>query len=68
MNIGGLRTDWVPGVIQEQHFYNMFPFDNIIESFNISGAELLQTVNVLQSGSKGLYSFYGIQTTVTKDG
>ena len=68
MNIGGLRTDWIPGVIQEQHFYNMFPFDNIIQSFNISGSELLKTLDILQSGDKGLYSFYGIQTTVTKDG
>ena len=68
MNIGGLRTDWVPGVIQEQHFYNMFPFENIIQSFNISGDELLKTLDVLQSGSKGLYAFYGIQTTVQKVG
>ena len=46
----------------------MFPFDNIIQAFNISGAELLKTLDALQSGDKGLYAFYGIQTTVTRDG
>jgi 2',3'-cyclic-nucleotide 2'-phosphodiesterase (5'-nucleotidase family) len=24
----GFRTDWLPGVIQYQHFFNMFPFEN----------------------------------------
>lgn len=64
--MGGFRTDWLPGVILEQHLYNMFPFDNIFQSFNISGAELLQTLSILQSGDKGLYQFYGIETTVQR--
>lgn len=42
----------------------MFPFSNIFQSFNISGAELLQTLDILQSGAAGLYQFGGIQTTV----
>jgi 2',3'-cyclic-nucleotide 2'-phosphodiesterase (5'-nucleotidase family) len=46
----------------------MFPFDNIFQSFNISGAELLATLQILQSGDKGLYQFSGIQTTVMRDG
>jgi|688.fasta_scaffold317235_1 hypothetical protein len=46
----------------------MFPFDNIVQRFNISGAELLATLQILQSGTKGLYQFYGIQTTVIPDG
>ena len=37
LNPGGFRTSWVPGVIQYQHFYNMFPFDNILYSFDILG-------------------------------
>ena len=44
----------------------MFPFDNQFMSFNISGAELLETLKILQSGRKGLYQFWGIQTTVTR--
>lgn len=67
LNIGGFRTDWLPGVLLEQHLYNMFPFDNVFRSFNISGAELLKTLEIIQSGDKGLYQFYGIETTVTPD-
>lgn len=64
--MGGFRTDWAPGVILEQHLYNMFPFDNVFKSFNISGAELLKTLEIIQSGDKGLYQFYGIKTTVKR--
>ena len=38
LNIGGFRSNWLPGIIQEQHLYNMFPFDNVLKSFNISGS------------------------------
>lgn len=37
LNMGGFRTSWLPGVILEQHLYNMFPFDNVFMSFSISG-------------------------------
>jgi 2',3'-cyclic-nucleotide 2'-phosphodiesterase (5'-nucleotidase family) len=33
LNPGGFRTEWVPGVIQYQHFYNMNPFENEIQTF-----------------------------------
>jgi hypothetical protein len=35
--MGGFRTEWIPGILLEQHLFNMFPFDNVLESFNISG-------------------------------
>ena len=38
INPGGLRTQWYPGYIQEQNFYNMFPFDNYLVSFDILGS------------------------------
>lgn len=45
----------------------MFPFDNVLKSFNISGAELLQTIKIIQEGEKGLYQFSGIETSVKKN-
>jgi hypothetical protein len=33
LNEGGFRAIWFPGVLQFQHFYNMFPFSNQIISF-----------------------------------
>jgi 2',3'-cyclic-nucleotide 2'-phosphodiesterase (5'-nucleotidase family) len=38
INPGGLRTEWFPGWVQYQHFYNMFPFNNFLVSFEISGS------------------------------
>lgn len=60
LNMGGFRTTWIPGIILEQHLYNMFPFDNVFKSFNISGAELWKTLEIIQSGDAGLYQFSGI--------
>jgi 2',3'-cyclic-nucleotide 2'-phosphodiesterase (5'-nucleotidase family) len=37
VNPGGFRTYWLPGIVQFQHFYNMFPFDNVLKSFDITG-------------------------------
>ncbi len=41
VNPGGFRTEWMPGVIQYQHYYNMLPFENLLISFDITGKELL---------------------------
>ena len=52
LNAGGFRTTWIPGVIQFQHFYAMFPFANTVNSFDMTGKELLDTLNIIQSGPK----------------
>lgn len=46
----------------------MFPFDNMLQSFMINGDELLKMLQIVQAGDKGLYQFYGIQTTVKVEG
>ena len=38
LNEGGFRSVWYPGVLQFQHFYNMFPFTNYLVSFDITGS------------------------------
>ena len=65
MNAGGFRTTWIPGVIQYQHFYAMFPFANTINSFDMTGQELLDTLNIIQSGPKGFYPTYGLSQVVS---
>ena len=65
---GGFRTEWVPGVIQYQHYYNMIPFDNGLYTFEMTGTELLNTLMVIQSGKKGFYQAWGLQMHVTFDG
>jgi len=55
LNEGGFRTAWYPGIIQFQHFYNMFPFNNDVISFEMTGHELIKTLQVLQAGKKSFY-------------
>lgn len=64
LNAGGFRTTWVPGVIQYQHFYNMFPFVNTVNSVEMTGQELLDTLAVIQSGTKAFYPTYGLSQFV----
>lgn len=40
VNPGSFRTTWNPGMLQYQHFYNMFPFENKLETFVVTGKEL----------------------------
>ena len=60
LNPGGFRTRWFPGIIQFQHFYNMFPFDNVLKSFEITGKQLLDTLEVVQNGKDGFYHAWNI--------
>jgi 5'-nucleotidase len=64
-NEGGFRTIWTPGVLQYQHFYNMFPFPNQVVAFDITGAELLKTLEVLQTGKKAYYPTKHLRQHVT---
>ena len=64
INAGGLRTTWFPGIIQFQHFYNMFPFTNYLYTFEIIGKQLVDTLTIVQSGSKGYYPTKGLVQTV----
>lgn len=68
INPGGLRTEWFPGFIQEQHLYNMFPFVNYLISFDILGSELLAMLTVIQAGHLGFYPSAGLQVTVAANG
>jgi len=67
INPGGLRTEWYPGVVQYQHYYNMFPFINSLVSFDITGAELLAMLAEIQAGPLGFYPAYGLKQTVGID-
>lgn len=64
INPGGLRTQWYPGAVLFQNFYNMFPFTNYLVSFDITGAELLQLLTVVQAGPLGFYPMFGVSQVV----
>lgn len=60
LNAGALRSTWFPGNILVEHLWNMFPFDNFIVSFEMTGAEVKRMLQVLQKGKKGLYQTAGV--------
>lgn len=43
----------------------MFPFDNIIKTFDMTGKELIDTLTILQNGDKGFYFTNGIMQNLT---
>lgn len=65
MNTGGFRSTWFPGVLEYQHFFGMFPFNNTINSFDMTGEELIKTLRILQSGRRAFYATYGLSQEVT---
>ena len=67
INAGGLRTQWYPGIIQYQHFYNMFPFENTLITFDITGSELIALLAAVQKGPLGFYPTAGLQITASTD-
>ena len=47
LNTGSLRTVWYPGNILYQNVYNMFPFENVLISFEMTGAEIIQMLTIV---------------------
>jgi len=64
LNEGALRTFWATGPITYEFIFNMFPFENKIYTIEMTGAELKQTLLVIQSGKKSFYPTSGLCQTV----
>ncbi len=63
LNVGGLRTSLPKGKVSEGMIINMMPFNNYIVNIDISGADLIEALNIsaarrggdgLSSGSKAI--------------
>ena len=61
LNSGTFRTTWHPGKVSLKKFYDMFPFDNTIVSFEMTGAEVKKMMETVQPGVRGLYPVSGLQ-------
>ncbi len=64
-NDGSLRSVWFPGEILVENVWNMFPFENTIVSFEMTGAEVKRMMTVLQAGKKAFYHTSGLMQNVT---
>ena len=64
VHVDGLRTKWVPGGINKLDLFNMFPFENYVCSFDMTGEELLRTLNDIVG--KKFYSVSGLMVTYSR--
>jgi 2',3'-cyclic-nucleotide 2'-phosphodiesterase (5'-nucleotidase family) len=60
INNGAFRSTWYPGNILVQDVYEMLPFENIINSWKMTGKEVKKMISIIQSGKKALYQISGL--------
>ena len=60
-----LRAKWLPGELNYVDMFNMFPFADIICSFEMSGKELVRMISDL-AGNENVYSVSGLRVTYKK--
>lgn len=65
INDGSLRSQWVEGDVLVEDVYNMFPFDNYLVSFEMTGSELRRAVGDIQGGIKSFYHTSGLMQDVS---
>ncbi|HOK41056.1 MAG TPA: bifunctional UDP-sugar hydrolase/5'-nucleotidase [bacterium] len=60
-NMGGIRSDIKKGKIKVRDIFNVLPFDNYIVLIKMSGAELLEALEISVEGSHGILQVSGIE-------
>lgn len=49
-NLGGFRTEWYPGKLNEVDLFYMFPFNNTFVTCEMNGRELVRMIKEIQTG------------------
>ena len=62
--MASLRSTWFPGYIQYQHFFAMFPFNNEMVSFDMTGEEMINVFKEVQYGVRGIFATKGLKETI----
>ena len=65
VHVDGLRTKWLPGELNAVDMYNMFPFDNVVCSFTMTGQEVLRMLRDI-TGRK-FYAVSGMRVTYKRN-
>lgn len=61
INSGGIRAPWNSGKVTYGDVYRTLPFDNFVMKLKISGHDLKNLLNVVESGSKGISPVSGLK-------
>lgn len=59
INLGGFRTTWFPGPLNEIDMFNMSPFPSFYVTFEMTGNEVLRMMQTVQGG-KIIYPVGGV--------
>lgn len=59
MNLGGFRSTWNPGPLNEIDMFNMSPFPSFYVTFEMTGKEVLRMLRTVQGG-KIIYPLGGV--------
>lgn len=60
LNNGGLRANLAPGPLTYGQVYDVLPFDNMASAMTISGATLLQLIELGLEGKNGAFAWSGL--------
>lgn len=66
INRGMVRINWPIGNLTYYKLYETIPFDDNISTFEITGAELWQVLEVLQRGTMAFYPTAGLKQYICK--
>lgn len=66
LNVGGFRTTWYPGSLNEIDMLDMSPFPSFFVTFEMTGEEVIKMLNTIQN-RKNLYPTGGIKQNFKKD-
>ena len=61
LNNGAFRAVWYPGTLYLEDILNMNPFFSKIVTIEMTGAEIYQAMNILQTGKKRYYAVSGMR-------
>lgn len=60
-NSHGFRNEWPAGDITTARYFDMFPFENYVVTFTITGEKVKRLFKTIEEGNKAPYSISGLQ-------
>ena len=64
---GNFRTAWQPGNISYASLFNMFPFDNELVRFEVTGKEVRRMIWEIEEGTYSYYPISGLRVMIKEN-
>ena len=64
---GNFRTAWQPGNISYASLFNMFPFDNELVRFEVTGKEVRRMIWEIEEGTYSYYPISGLRVVIKEN-